>query len=457
MAELLKKEDPRSEFQKRISPYDYHRMARDYWEELYEGGSDVTWPGKPDFFALSSGTTGNKPKRLPVTEDLLDSIREAGTRQLLSLKNFDVPPEVFEKQVLMLGSSTDLKEYQEQLEGEISGISASQLPGWFDSFYKPGRDVAAIDNWDQRLEEIVERAPDWDIGALSGIPSWIQLMLERIIEKHDLDTIHDLWPDLSIYTTGGVAFEPYRAGFEKLLAKPLTYMDTYLASEGFFGYNARPETDAMKLVLDNGVYYEFLPFGPEYFGSDGLPKEHVPSIPIDELEEGKDYALLISTCAGAWRYLIGDTIAFSSLEHLEFHITGRTQGFLNVVGSQLSEQKLNAAIQHLEEESGVSVREYTVGAVKVSDDWQHRWYLGLEGDLDDEKAARLLDEHLRTHNKNYNVARDKALHGVQARLISPDTFYEYQEVKKKKGGQVKMPRVLLGEKWDDWVAFVEKG
>lgn len=455
-ASLVKLDDPRAAFQAGMRPYDYHRMAAEYWEALHAGDSDVSWPGRPEYFALTSGTTGNRPKRLPVTVDLLDSIREAGVRQLLSLKNFDIPPEVYEKQVLMLGSSTDLQNTQGLPEGEISGISASRLPGWFDNFYKPGKDIAAIHDWDQRLAEIVERAPEWDIGALSGIPSWIQLMLERIIEAHGLKNIHELWPSLSIYTTGGVAFEPYRSSFEQLLDRPLTYMDTYLASEGFFGYNARPETDAMQLVLDNGVYYEFLPFGPDYFDNDGLPHEDAPSVPIDQLEEGKDYALLISTCAGAWRYLIGDTIAFSNLDLLEFRITGRTQGFLNVVGSQLSEQKLNVAIQHLEESSGVSIREYTVGAEKVEGKWWHRWFLGAESELDPGQAAQILDEHLRARNKNYDVARDKALRGVQAEVVSPEAFYTYQEKRKKKGGQVKMPRVLLGEKWEDWVEFVRE-
>ncbi|MEM9987560.1 MAG: GH3 auxin-responsive promoter family protein, partial [Bacteroidota bacterium] len=405
--------DPRSAYSQRVPFFDYHRMAEAYWNRLQDGASDVSWPGRPQYFALSSGTTGAEPKRIPVTEAQLSSIRTAGVRQLLSLKNFDLPAQLFEKQVLMLGSSTDLQEAGDYLEGEISGISASNIPGWFGSYYRPGPDIARIDDWDLRLEKISQQAPHWDIGALSGIPSWIQMMLERIIADHGLKHIHELWPDLTLYTTGGVAFEPYQAGFEQLLDHPLIYMDTYLASEGFFGFNARPDTKSMQLVLNHGVYYEFITFTPDNFDDQGLPTDRAEVVPIEQIEAGKDYALIISTCSGAWRYLIGDTIAFTDTERLEFRITGRTQGFLNVVGSQLSEQKLNDAIRHLEQEKDINVKEFTVGAQQVAGQWQHHWYLGLEGRLTETEAANLLDDFLQTRNKNYQVARTKSLKKVE--------------------------------------------
>jgi hypothetical protein len=251
-----------------------------------------------------------------------------------------------------------------------------------------------------------------------------------------------------------VPFQPYLKSFDRLLARPITFMDTYLASEGFFAFNARPGTDAMQLVLDNDVYYEFLPFGPETFDAEGQPKGSVQPVPLDQVEAGQDYAMLISTCAGAWRYLIGDTVRFTDLERLELVITGRTQGFLNTVGSQLSEHKLNLGIQHLAEQTGVEVREYGVGAMKLAEGWAHQWYLGVEGELEAEKAAETLDRFLRERNKAYNLARTKALKEVRVKLLPPGRFYDYAEHQKKKGGQVKLPRVLLGEKWENWLAFV---
>jgi len=269
---LAKSEEVQKDFAKRVPYSDYHQIHHDFWKRVVEGEENVTWPGNPDYFALSSGTTGKKSKRIPVTEDMITAIRKAGIKQVEALANFDLPPAFFEKEILMLGSSTDLKQKDGHLEGEISGISASNIPFWFEGYYKPGKEIARIDDWDQRVKHIVKHAKEWDIGALSGIPSWMELLLQEIIRYYRLNNIHQIWPNLQVYTSGGVAFGPYEKSFNKLLAQPITVIDTYLASEGFIAYQERPETDAMKLITDNGIYFEFVPFKPEYINRDGSLK-----------------------------------------------------------------------------------------------------------------------------------------------------------------------------------------
>ncbi|WP_424003793.1 GH3 family domain-containing protein [Maribacter sp. IgM3_T14_3] len=453
---ILESDNPEQTFRDTVPYFDYNQINEKWWNKLHEDETDVTWPGSPDYFALSSGTTGKISKRIPVTDEMIDAIRQAGIKQVLALSNFDLPADFFETGILMLGSSTDLVENNDHLEGEISGISASNIPSWFSGYYKPGKEIAQIDDWDERVAKIAEKAADWDIGALSGIPSWIELMLKEVIKKHNLNNIHEIWPNLQVYTSGGVAFGPYEKSFNALMGKPVTVIDTYLASEGFIAFQARPETDAMKLVTNNGIYFEFVPFNPDYILEDGSLSQDAPSLTLSEVETGQNYVLIISTVSGAWRYLIGDTIEFTDVERAEIKITGRTKFFLNTVGSQLSVNKLDDALQDIMETFDIEVPEYTLCAKKYEDGFYHTWYLGTTATQDPKEIAEKLDESLKAANKNYNVARSKALKGVKVFTINPDIFYDWNDSNKKKGGQVKMERVMKKEKFAEWEAFVNE-
>ena len=454
---ILEAEDIRSEFAKKIPYFDYNRLNDEWWYRYHEGETDVTWPGKPPYFALSSGTTGKSSKRIPVTEDMVESIRKAGIKQVSALSNYDLPPDFFEKEFMMLGSSTNLQEEGDHKEGEISGISASNIPFWFQGYYKPGTEISQIDDWDERVQKIAENAKKWDIAALSGIPSWMELMLKKVIEYHKADHIHEIWPNLQVYTSGGVAFEPYEKSFNALLGKPIQVIDTYLASEGFLALQNRPDTTSMKLIVDNGIYFEFVPFKAEYINEDGSITENAPVIQLEDVEEEKDYVILISTVSGAWRYLIGDTIKFTDKEKLEIRITGRTKFFLNVVGSQLSVNKMNDAVQELEEQFDIRIPEFVVSANRGEDgEYYHFWYLGTEDEGNAEKLAEALDENLKNANKNYKVARSKALKGVKVNTINPDLFHEWNGTQKKKGGQVKMEKVMNEEKFAEWEKFISE-
>lgn len=453
---ILQSDEVHEDFAKEVPYFDYHQLHDQWWYKVIEGKQDITWPGSPDYFALSSGTTGKKSKRIPVTNDMIEAIRKAGIKQVEALSNFDLSASFFEKEIMMLGSSTDLQEKDGRLEGEISGISASNIPFWFEGYYKPGKEIAQIDDWDKRVQRIAERAKDWDIGALSGIPSWIELMLQKVIEYHNVENIHEIWPNLQVYTSGGVAFAPYEKSFNKLLAYPITVIDTYLASEGFIAYQERPETDAMKLITNNGIYFEFVPFRPEYINQDGSLKQDAPSITLSDVETNQDYVLLISTVSGAWRYIIGDTIEFTDVQRAEIRITGRTKFFLNVVGSQLSVNKMNAALREVEEKFNTEIPEFTLAATRINNEFYHHWYLGTDIQADNTTLAQALDQSLKNANKNYKVARSKALKGVKITKVPVEVFAEWSGTQKKKGGQVKMERVMSEEKFAEWETFVSE-
>ena len=454
--DILENDDMATAFARSVPYFDYNKIHEEWWHKLQEGEENVTWPGRPDYFALSSGTTGNQSKRIPVTDEMVEAIKDTGIQQVFALSNFDLPADFFEKEIMMLGSSTELKENKDHLEGEISGISASQIPFWFRSYYKPGEEIAKIDDWDARVQRIAENAKNWDIGALSGIPSWIELMLQKVIAYHEVAHIHEVWPNLRVYTSGGVAFGPYEKSFNALLGFPITVIDTYLASEGFIAFQSRPDTNAMTLVTDEGIYFEFVPFKPEYINEDGSLVKDAPSVGLADVTLDQDYVLIISTVSGAWRYEIGDTIAFTDVERAEIKITGRTKFFLNTVGSQLSVNKMDDAMKHLESEFSTKIPEYTICAKRCEDgEFYHCWYLGSEDELDTTDVTESLDAFLKNANKNYKVARSKALKGVRVKVVKPSVFHEWSgAIKKKGGGQVKMERVMKEDKFKEWEAFV---
>lgn len=452
--EILKADDIEAAYKKAVPIFDYNRM-HDHWWLQQQKVPDITWPGMPDFFALSSGTTGKTSKRIPITAEFIQSMREVGASLVKSLPNFDFPEELFEREIMVLSSTANLSRHElGYKEGEISGINVSNFPNWYDLFYRPGKEIASIDSWDERLRRIVEEAPNWDIGAICGIPSWVLMTLREIIKAHNLKSIHEIWPHLTVYASGGVAFETYRKGFEAICERPLTIIDTYLASEGFFAYTARPDTLNMQLATAHGYYYEFIPFDETGVDAQGNILENPVSYSISEVEEGKEYVLLVSTCSGAWRYMIGDTIKFTDLEAPEMKLSGRTKFFLNVVGSQLSEEKLDAAVVEVSKKFKMDINEYSVAAVRRDDDYIHQWILVSDDHGNEEQIKVYLDESLKSANKNYGVARSKALKGLAVKVISKNEYHEYLEKEKKKGGQVKIPKVMDEEKMLKYLEFL---
>ncbi|TXB62133.1 GH3 family domain-containing protein [Phaeodactylibacter luteus] len=453
--EILQDEHCIPAFREKVPIFDYDTMYEQWWHMALREVEDVSWPGKVTHFALSSGTSGAPSKHIPVTDDMRRSMKHAGLRMFFALTNFDVDPDLFTKAMLMLGGSSDLDNQGGYFRGDLSGINASQPPFWLRPYYKPGGKIARIKSWEEKIAEISRHAPEWDIGFLVGIPSWLQLMMERIIEDHQLNTIHDIWPNLEVCVHGGIAFEPLKKGFERLLDRPLIYMDSYLASEGFIAYQQRPETNAMRLLLHNGIFFEFIPFNSTNFDEDGQLIGSPNTLTIAEVQPGVDYALLLTTCAGAWRYLIGDTVRFPEAGNPEIIISGRTKHFLSICGEHLSVDNMNQGIQAVEEAMDLSIREFTVAPVQEGNRFVHHWYIGTEREVSPAEVARLLDEALKRVNDDYQTERNSLL-GIKVEILPIQLFYDWQAAKGKLGGQNKFPRVMKGKRFAEWSAFVHR-
>lgn len=454
--EILMSKHPGKKFQDMVPIYNYNRIYTEWWHKTLEGKPDICWPGKIKYYALSSGTSESSSKYIPITSDLLKGNRYVMIKQLLSLRNYhDIPIRSIGKGWLMIGGSTALQKGAGYYSGDLSGITAKKAPFWFQPFYKPGKKIAKEKDWEKKLEEIVEHAPHWDIGFVVGVPAWIQMCMEKIIERYQLNTIHDIWPDLDFFVHGGVSFEPYKKGFEKLLGKPITYIETYLASEGFIAYQDRQNATGMRLVTNEHIFHEFVPFDYKNFDDNGDLVANPETLMIHEVEEGKDYALLISTSAGTWRYLIGDTIKFTDKERCEIVITGRTKHFLSLVGEHLSVDNMNKAIQIVSNEMNVCIPEYTVVGKPHGTFFAHHWYVASDDAINAETLRIKIDEKLKEINDDYAVERNSALQQVFLDVLPEERFMEFMRLKGKIGGQHKFPRVLKGRMLEDWNKFLK--
>ncbi|MEJ7738877.1 MAG: GH3 auxin-responsive promoter family protein [Chitinophagaceae bacterium] len=456
--EILLSKHPAKKFQSLVPTHNYNTLYKDWWHRVLEGIPDVCWPGKVKYFALSSGTSEAASKYIPITNDLMRGNRIVMIRQLLTLRTYtNVPVRSIGKGWLMIGGSTDLQKGPGYYAGDLSGITMKKLPFWFTPFYKPGKKIARERDWNKKLEEIVEQAPNWDISFIVGVPAWIQMCMEKIIEQYNLNTIHDIWPNLSLFVHGGVSFEPYKKGFGKLLAKPITYIETYLASEGFIAYQDRQFAKGMRLVTNEHIFMEFVPFDEKNFDHEGNMVERPEALMIHEVEEGRDYALLLSTSAGAWRYLIGDTVRFVDKERLEIVITGRTKHFLSMVGEHLSVDNMTKAVQLASEEMNVSIPEFTVAGIPYGSFFAHEWYVASNDHVDSSALGKKIDDHLKSLNDDYAVERKSALKDVRVNVLPESKFMDFMCQKGKVGGQHKFPRVLKGRMYEDWKIFLANG
>lgn len=445
-----------NKFRLTVPIHDYNSMFSNWWNKSLHYQEDVCWPGQVKYFALSSGTSGSSSKHIPVTKDMIKAIQKVSLRQIVSLAKYDLPESFFEKGILSLAGSTHLNQKGSYFEGDLSGITSGTIPFWFQHFYKPGRRILREKDWSAKLEEITAKAPDWDIGILVGVPAWAQLLLEKIIDRYKLKTIHDIWPNLSMYVHGGVSFEPYKKGFEQLLGKPLHYIETYLASEGFIAYQDEPGNRSMKLMTDIGIFFEFIPYNDQNFTGDGEIKGKPKTVLAHEVEEGKDYAIILTTCAGAWRYLIGDVIRFTNREKCEIIIVGRTKHFLSLCGEHLSVDNMNKAVEMVSDELNIRIAEFTVSGIPHGTLFAHKWYIGTDDKADKQEVKEAIDEKLKILNDDYRVERSSALKDIQVEVVPTSVFYNWMQHHNKVGAQNKFPRVMKNSQFSEWEAFVSK-
>lgn len=455
--EILMSRHAGKKFQQLVPTYNYSKIYKEWWYKTLEGTPDVCWPGVIKYFALSSGTSEAASKYIPITKELIRSNTVTGLKQLLSLTKYDdVPKRAIGKGWLMLGGSTQLQKGATYYAGDLSGIQQKKIPFWFLGLgiYKPGKKIAREKDWSKKLEEIVVNAPHWDIGFIVGVPAWLQLCMEKIIERYQLNSIHDIWPNLAFYVHGGVAMEPYKKGFEKLLGKPITYIETYLASEGFLAYQNRQDAIGMHLALNDNIFFEFVPFDDTNFDAEGNMIDEPEVLMLHEIVENKEYAVLISTNAGAWRYAIGDTVKMIDQQRNEIIITGRTRSFLSLVGEHLSVDNMNKAVELVSEEFNISIPEFTVAGMPHGLFFAHHWYVATDDAIDPEQLRFRIDHYLKTLNDDYEVERNHALKDIQVTVLSESTFMEFMRSKGKIGGQHKFPRVLKGAMLEDWQRYL---
>jgi len=444
-------------YQQKVPISDYGNMHT-WWEKAYNGEENVTWPGKIEHFALSSGTSEGASKYIPVSKDMLKSINRAGVRQMISLVKTDIPKDYLTKDYLMMSGSTSLyfNDEGKTYAGDLSGITSSQMPGWFERFSQPSHDIRSEKSWENKIQRIVDEAKNWDVVGIAGVPAWIQILFEKIIAKYELKTIHDIWPHFSFYIWGGVAIEPYKRSLETLFEKPIMYFETYLASEGFVAYQASKNAKGMRLNFRNGMYFEFVLFNETNFDEDGNFRQNALTLNIGQVEKDVEYAILLSTCAGAWRYVIGDTIKFVDLEHCEIKITGRTKHFLSLCGEHLSVDNMNQAVSKLSEKLEASINEYTVKGLTEDGKHFHKWFIGCDKQIiDTEKAKQLLDAFLIETNDDYATERKHALDRIELVILPSKVFIDWMQDQGKFGSQNKFPRVLSNQKFEEWEQFIK--
>lgn len=451
---ILNSSDPVKAFQKNVPIHNYEEIYEKWWSKSLEGATDVAWKGGIKYFALSSGTSNDSSKYIPVSEDMQRSMKKGAVKIARSIRRFGVPYHVFFKEWLTIGGSASLSRIQNSLVGDLSGINSLDTPMWVRPFKKPGLEIAQLKTWQERTEAIVKHAPEWDISTLVGIPSWVQLTLEKVIEHHNLNNIHELWPNLSLFVTGGINFEPYRSSFRELLGREIAYMDTYLASEGFFAIQQTPEDTAMTLITDGGIFYEFIPFNAVNFDEMGKLSADAPVLTLDEVKNGQEYAIVVSTCAGAWRYLLGDTVLFTDVSNNKIRITGRIGQFLSVCGEHLSINNLNTAIAQVCQKHGINIKEFTVGATPCDGHFRHEWYLSHDSQLSEETIAQLIDDELMILNDDYKAERGAMLRKPVVHVVPHDLFLDWINDRGKMNGQSKVPKVFSREKLEGWQKYV---
>ncbi len=299
---------------------------------------------------------------------------------------------------------------------------------------------------------MVEKAPEWNIGVVAGVPTWCIFLIEKIIERYQLKSIHEIWPNFHVYMHGGVFMKPYLPRINKVLGDKVHCLDTYLASEGYFAYQAATDREGMELLLNNGIFFEFIPFNSDYFTDDGSLRNPHQAFTLNEVEEGVDYAIVISTNAGLWRYMIGDLVRFVDKDNYEIIITGRIRQFVSLVGEHLSLDNINNAIQYVGERYSSDLSEFCLYA--DGDELRHYWFLGSSGDLNEEEVMKSIDKEICNLNDDYASSRKYNLKDPVLKIMPNETFYEFMSSIGKSGAQNKFPRVLNGNQTKLWMDFL---
>lgn len=423
-----------------VSSYD---NLKPYIDRLRAGEQNILWNSEIKLFAKSSGTTSDKSKYIPVSDAALEECHFKGGKDMLSIYCNNNPDTlVFDGRGLAMGGSHNITEINNEnyYDGDLSALIVENLPYWAEFIRVPKKSVALMDKWEEKIEMMARSTIDHDVTNILGVPSWTLLLLRRILEITGKSNIKEVWPNLEVFFHGGVNFEPYRSQFNEIIdGKGMNYMETYSASEGFFGLQDSPYRDDLLLMLDYGIFYEFLPV--EY-----LDDENPQALLLSEVKTGRNYALVISTNAGLWRYLIGDTVTFTSLRPYRIKITGRTKTFINAVGEELIEDNAIKALSVACKKCNAKITDFTAAPVyfKSGENAAHEWLIEFDqAPLDLEYFTETFDNALKSLNSDYEAKRyhNMVLRPPIVQQIPSGIFYNWLKSKNKLGGQHKVPHL----------------
>lgn len=431
------------DFQEKVPIMDYEKFSP-YIIRLRQGEKNLLWPGEIKWFAKSSGTTNSKSKFIPITKESLKTCHFRGGHDVLAIYASLYPKnKMFKGKTLTLGGSMQINSFGKKnssFYGDLSAILIENVAAYINLFRTPKRKIALISEWDKKLKLITEATIRQNVTALAGVPSWLLVLMRHILNHTNKKNLLEIWPNMELFIHGGVSFTPYRSQYEELIpSENMHYLETYNASEGFFGIQDNPATQDMLLMLDYGIFYEFMPITES-------GKENPKTLTISEVEADVDYAIIISTNCGLWRYLIGDTIRFTSLNPYKIIISGRTRHYINAFGEELIIDNAEKALNETCKRTSAVIKEYTAAPIYMSSSAKgaHQWLIEFEKEPDNlTKFIEIFDEALKEQNSDYEAKRYKSITLDVPIVISarPNLFFDWMKKRKKLGGQNKIPRL----------------
>ncbi|HLP38526.1 GH3 auxin-responsive promoter family protein [Lacibacter sp.] len=428
------------EFKNTVPVHEYDDI-KPYIERMMQGEENVLWPTPVTWFAKSSGTTSDKSKFIPVSDESMKDGHFKASKDVLTLYYNNFPAsDLLTGKGLVIGGSHNIYPFNEEIQfGDLSAVLMQNAPFWTNWIRTPELSVLLMDEWESKIEKLAETTVKENVTSISGVPTWNLVLFRRILELTGKQTIAEVWPELELFMHGGVSFVPYREQFEKIIGKPINYLEMYNASEGFFAAQDQPGEEGMLLFADHGIFYEFMPL--EEYG-----KQFPNTIGLSKVELGKNYALIISTNGGLWRYIVGDTIQFTSLQPFRIKVSGRIKHFINAFGEELMVDNTDKAIAIACEQTGAIVNEYTAAPIYFSqgNNGAHEWLIEFEKNpvgLND--FVYELDTALKNLNSDYEAKRHKniALRLPFVQPVPKGTFHRWLQSKGKMGGQHKVPRL----------------
>ncbi|HQY12504.1 MAG TPA: GH3 auxin-responsive promoter family protein [Ferruginibacter sp.] len=428
------------EFKKNVPIHEYDDI-KPYILRMMEGEENILWNTPVKWFAKSSGTTSDKSKFIPISEESLYDNHFKASKDVLSYyyKNFP-SSDLLTGKGLVVGGSHQISKVNEDIQyGDLSAVLMQNSPFWGQWIRTPELSVALLDEWEMKIEKLAQITANENVTSIAGVPTWTLLLLKRILEIKGKSTIREVWPNLELYINGGVSFIPYKDQFDKLIGEKINYLEIYNASEGFIAAQVKPDDDGMLLFTEHGIFYEFMPV-EEYKKKDPV------TVGLKDVVTGKNYALIISTTGGLWRYLIGDTVQFTSLDPYKIKISGRLKHYMNAFGEEVIVDNSDKAIAMASERTNAVVNDYTAAPVYFSENnnGAHEWLIEFEKDPDDfELFITELDKALKNINSDYEAKRHKniALRMPIVHKLPKGTFMEWLRRKGKLGGQHKVPRL----------------